>query len=62
VDIPSVCPQVNTGIQVLVREVRIVSVQQVDQFEFGSMCHLANDSPKGLFHAGHFYHQDFFNG
>jgi hypothetical protein len=62
VDIPSVFRLINTGIQILVGEICIFSVQQADLFEFGSMCHLVDDSLKGLCHSGHCDHQDWFKG
>jgi len=62
VDIPSVFRLVNTGVEILVGEIRIFGVQQVDQFEFGSMCHLVDDGLKGLCHSGHGNHQDWFKG
>jgi hypothetical protein len=51
VDIPSVFGLINAGIQILVREILISGVQQVDQFEIGSICHLVNDSLAVLCHS-----------
>jgi len=58
VDIPSVFRRINTVVQILVGETNIYGVQQVDQFEIGSMCHLVDDSLEGLCHSGHCDHQD----
>jgi len=62
VDIPLVFGLVNAGVQILVGEIRIFGVQQVDQFEIGSMCHLINDSLEGLCNSGHCDYQDWFMG
>jgi len=62
VDIPLVFGLVNTGVQFLVGEIRIFGLQQVDQFEIGSMCHLIDDSLESLCHSGHCNHLDWFKG
>jgi len=62
VDIPSVFRLFNTGVQILVGEIRFLGVQRVDQFEFSSMFHLVDDGLKGLCHSGHGNRQDWFKG
>ena len=61
-DIPSDVRLVNTGVQIIVGEIRIFGVQQVDQFEIGSMCHLVDDSRESLCYSGHCDYQDSFMG
>jgi hypothetical protein len=60
VDIPSVFGLVNTGVQILVREIRIFRVQQVNEFEISSICHLVDVTLERLCNTGHCYHQDWF--
>jgi len=62
VEIPSVFRLINTGIQILVCEIRIFGVQQDDKFEIGAMCHLINDSLEGLCHYGHCNHHEWLMG
>jgi len=62
VDIPSDFRLINTGIQILVGEIRIDGGQPVDEFEIGSICHLVDDSLEGLFDSGHCDPQDWFMG
>jgi len=62
VDIPSVLRLVDAGVQILVGEIRIFGVQQVDEFEIGSMCHHVNDSLESFCHSGHCDYQDWFMG
>jgi len=62
VDIPSVFRLINTGVQLLMGEIRIFGVQQVDEFEIGSMCHLIDNSFERLCHSEHCHHKDRFKG
>jgi len=61
-DIPSVFRLVNTGVQILRGEICIFSVQQVDEFEICSTCHLVDDSLEGICHSGHCDQQDWLIG
>jgi len=61
-NIPSVFWLVNTGVKILVGEIRIFGVQYVDEFEIGSMCHLVNTTIERHRHSGHCYHQHWFKG
>ena len=62
VDIPAVSWLVKTGVQILLGEIRIFVVQQVNQFEISSKCHLIDDTLQHLCNSGHCHHQDGFNG
>jgi len=53
---------VYAGVQILVGEIRIFGVEQVAQFEIGSMCHLVDDSLERLCKSGHCDSQDWFMG
>ena len=59
-DIPSVFRLINTGVQILIGDICIFGVQQIDEFEIGSMCHLINDSLERLCHSRHYHHKDRF--
>jgi len=48
VDMSSIFMLVNTGVQILVGEIRIFGLEYVDQFEIGSMCHLIDDTSDSL--------------
>jgi len=61
-DIPSVIRLINTAVQILVGEIGIFSMQHVDQFEIGSLCHLVNDNLDGLCHFRRCDHKDWFKG
>ena len=61
-DIPSVFRLINTAVLILVGEMFIFRVQQVAEFQIGSMCHLIDDSLEGVSHSGHCNDQDWFKG
>jgi hypothetical protein len=61
-DIPSVFRLVNTGDQIIAGEIEIFGVQQGDEFEIDSMCHLIDDSVGSLCHSWHCDYQDWFMG
>jgi hypothetical protein len=60
VDIPPGFQLVKTGGQILVGEIHIFRLQQVNEFEITSICHLVNDTLERLCHSRHCYHQDLF--
>jgi len=43
-DMPSVFRVINTGFQILVGHILNFCVQQVDEVEIGSICHLSDDT------------------
>jgi hypothetical protein len=62
VDIPLLFRLVNGGVQILVGEIRMFSLELVDQVEIGSMCRLVNDSLVGLCNYRHCEYHDWFIG
>jgi len=62
VDILSVFRLVNTGVQIILVEIRIFRIQQVHQFEISSICYLLDDSIECLCYSRHCDHQDWFKG
>jgi hypothetical protein len=62
VDIKSVFRCIDTGVLVLVGEIRIFCTQQVAEMEIGLIYHLANDSVDGLRISELCEHRDWFKG
>jgi len=62
VDIPSVLRLINTGVQIFVREIRILGQQRVDEFEIGSRCDLIDYTLQSLCHPRHCDRQDWCMG
>ena len=59
---PSVFRPVHTGVPILVGEICIFHVQQVNEFEIGSICYHVNDTFECLSNSGDCYHQHWFKG
>jgi len=53
VDISKDFQLTNASVQIHVAEIHIFHVQQVNQFEIGSIRHFVGDTIESLWHAGH---------
>jgi len=61
-DITLVIRLINPGVQLLLGKIGVRRVQQVEEFQICSICHLINDSLEGLCHSGHCNYQGWFKG
>lgn len=62
VDIPSGFCLINTGVQFLVGHNFIFGVQQVNEFQIGSICQLVDETCESHCSSGHCHHRDQLEG